>query len=179
MTRIAPTPPVPKEWHHYIKKQSRKFAVGMFDADDAAQVGLETFLKARKRYDPAKGPFEHYAKAAIYNALLKARMAEQRFWAGGDEKPDEPCGAAQVAPEVWEAEDAQIDAIEHDKAVTAIADWRVRLPSKPAALVEALYFGDLSQREYALLEGVSQPRISQRNGDLLARARQALGYLRA
>lgn len=37
MTRSKLTPPVPKPWPSYIKKQARKFATGMFDHDDAEQ----------------------------------------------------------------------------------------------------------------------------------------------
>lgn len=176
MARTNLTPPVPKDWQTYINKTARKFATGMFDNDDAKQVALETFLRARNGYDPAKGPFEHYAKAAIYNSLVNARKTEQRFWGGGDAPDDE--ATDEIAPEPWEAEDATLDLITMNDAVMDISAWRQRLPSKPAALVEALYYRDQSQREFAKGEGVTQARISQRNREVLGIARRDLAHLR-
>jgi len=175
MARTNSTPPVPKDWQTYINKTARKFATGMFEKDDAKQAALEAFLRARNRYDPTKGPFEHYAKAAIYNALLNARIAEQRFWGGGNATEDE--ATEEVAPEPWEAEDAALDLITMNDAVSDISAWRQRLPSKPASLVEALYYRDLAQRDFAAEQGVTQARISQRNVQMLARARLELKHL--
>jgi len=42
---------------------------------------------------------------------------------------------------------------------------------------DALYARDMSQREFASEIGVSQARISQRNGQLVARARTDLQML--
>lgn len=177
MARTNSTPPVPKDWQTYINKIAHKYATGMFEKDDAKQVALEAFLRARNRYDAAKGPFEHYAKAAIYNALLNARIAEQRHWAPGD-APD-GVTAVEIAPNDSLAEEEHLDAIIKREKAAAIIGWRDRLPSKPAALVDALYYRDLSQRDFAAQEGVTQARISQRNGALLTMARRDLAELRA
>ncbi|MEG3162718.1 sigma-70 family RNA polymerase sigma factor [Sphingomonas sp. LB2R24] len=176
MARTNSTPPVPKDWQTYINKTARNFATGMFDKDDAQQVALEAFLRARNGYNPVKGPFENYAKVAIYNALLNARMTEQRFWGGGEAPDDDTTD--EVAPEPWEAEDATLDLITMNNAAADISAWRQCLPSKPAALVEALYYRDQSQREFAESEGVTQARISQRNVEVLGVARRALAHLR-
>lgn len=61
-----------------------------------------------------------------------------------------------------------------NNAVSEISAWRRRLPPKPASLIEALYYRDQSQREFAKGEGVSQARISQRNVEMLALARRDL-----
>ena len=175
MARTKSTPPVPRDWKTYINKITRKFTTGMFDRDDARQVALEAFLRARNRYDPARGPFEHYARAAIYNALLNARIAEQRFWGGGDALERE--AAPEIAPEPWEAEVAALDLIAMSDAVADITAWRRRLRPKPAAVVEALYYRDQSQRDFAKSEGVSQARISQRNVEMLTQARRDLKHL--
>lgn len=177
MARTNSTPPVPKDWQTYINKTARKFATGMFDNDDAKQVALEAFLRARNHYNPAKGSFEHYAKAAIYNALLNARKAEQRFWGAGEAPDDDATN--EIAAEPWEAESATLDLITMNDAVADITTWRQRLPSKAAALVDALYYRDQSQREFAVGEGVTQARISQRNVDMLGIARRALAHLQS
>jgi hypothetical protein len=48
------------------------------------------------------------------------------------------------------------------------------LPPNLAALWQVLYARDMSQREFAAKTGVTQACISQRNGRLLAHAREAL-----
>lgn len=115
-------------------------------------------------------------KAAIYNGLLNARIAEQRFWAPGD--APEGVSAVEIPPEPWAAEGDHLDAMAERDKTAAIATWRSQLPSKPAALVDALYYRDMSQRDFAAREGVTQARISQRNGELLTAARHDLAQLR-
>ncbi len=48
------------------------------------------------------------------------------------------------------------------------------LPPNLAALWQGLYARDMSYREFAAKTGVTQACISQRNGNLLAHAREAL-----
>ena len=101
--------------------------------------------------------------------MLNARIAEQRFWGGGvDAEVDE---TDEIAPDPWKAEDAALDMIAKNRTVAAISAWRQRLSSKPAALIEALYYRDQSQRESTKGEAVGQARISQRNAEMLALAR--------
>ncbi len=177
MSRTKSTPPVPRIWLLYIKKQSRKYAVAMIDRDDVEQIGREAFLKARERYDPKKGPFEHYAKVAINNALLNARIAEQRFWGTGT-PPTDDAGLDAGPDPLWAAEDIALDAIIQRDVDASIAAWRQRLSAPAAAVVEALYYRDLSQRDFAAEQGVTQARISQRNGEMLTLARRDLKHLR-
>ena len=176
MTRSIPTPPIPPAWLAYIKRSSRKFAFGVFDADDAEQVARLAFLRARKRYVAAKGAFENYAKAAIYHALLRARRAEQRHWTAREDPGDDRLH--ELAPSLTAEEENRLDAIAAAAKARAIDRWRPTLPPKLATVCDELYFRDRSQRDLATSEGVSQPRISQRNSDLLALARKDLKTLR-
>jgi len=72
------TPRIPKPWLQYITTAARRYATSMLQPDDLRQVGCVTYILARQRYLPDRGPFESYAKKAIKNAMLKARQAEQR-----------------------------------------------------------------------------------------------------
>jgi len=171
-----PTPTIPPSWQNYIKRAADKAAFGMFGPDDAQQVASIAFMSARRRYDGAKGPFENYAKVAIRRALVKARAAEQRHWHGREDPDDDRLH--EVGLDVSAEEDSRLEAIASADKARAIDRWRPSLPPKLATVCSELYFQDRSQRSLATTEGVSQPRISQRNADLLARARMALGHLK-
>lgn len=167
---------IPQPWRSYIERVAGKAAFGMFGVDDAQQAASIAFLSARRRYNPAKGPFEHYAKVAIRRALVKCRAAEQRHWNGREDPEDyrlHDIGLSFAAEE-----DTRLEAIAAADKARAIDRWRPSLPPKLATVCNELYFQDRSQRSLAATEGVSQPRISQRNSDLIARARVALGHLK-
>ncbi len=172
MTKSKPTPAIPAQWTKYIKRHARNYAFGVFSPEDAEQVAFEAFLKAQKRHVPARGVFDRYAKAAIRNALLNARKGEQRHWDHRESADETPKSVAAVP--AWAGEDEILDAVQEAKTVRAISLWADRLPAKLAPIWQSLYSLDLSQREFAAEAGVSQARVSQRNGQLLDLAREAL-----
>lgn len=170
------TPRVPAAWNKYIEGLAPRFATGMFGIEDAIQAGITAYLKADKQYNPVRGPFEHYAKAAIRKALITARQGEQRHWRNRAALPGEESGV-DVSPTPWAEEEERVEAIGLRRKAEAIARWRRSLPAKLKATCNGLYFDDQSQRTLAAQEGVSQARISQRNSQLLARAREDLSEL--
>lgn len=172
MTKSTTVPAIPAKWTSYIERSARSYAFGVFSREDAEQTALEAFIRARARYVPAKGAFDHYAKAAIRNALLNARKAEQRF---GDipANPGDGGGEDVPAPH-WAAESEVLRAIDEADRLRAVSSWTDSLPAQLSALYRDLYTGDMSQREAAAAAGVSQARMSQRNGKFLRLAREAL-----
>jgi RNA polymerase sigma factor (sigma-70 family) len=177
MAKSKSAPGIPAKWSRYIKRSARHYAVGIFSPEDAEQTAFEAFIRARARYVPAKGAFENYAKSAIRNALLNARVAEQRHWeiptnpddGGGDEVPTPPSGA----------EDEVLRAMDEADKTRAVSAWTDSLPAKLSTLYRSLYAHDMSQREFAANAGVSQAAVSQRNQRLLHLGEEALAALAA
>jgi DNA-directed RNA polymerase specialized sigma24 family protein len=132
MTKSNSAPGIPAKWSRYIKRSARPYAFGVFSTEDAEQTAFEAFIRARTRYVPAKGAFENYAKSAIRNALLNARIAEQRHWeipanpddGGGEEVPTPPLAA----------EDEALRAIDEADKVRVVSAWTDSLPAKLAKL---------------------------------------------
>jgi RNA polymerase sigma factor (sigma-70 family) len=166
MAKTASTPPVPPAWEKYINSLARKYATGMFGPDDVRQTAYLAYFRALKRHDPAKGPLENYAKAAIRNALISARRAEQRHLQNpGIEGGAEANADAKALP--WTDEVSRLE----------IEAWLARLSPPLARTCRGIYFDKLSQADLAGREGVSQPRISQRHAELLAQGREDLDDL--
>lgn len=175
MTKSKSAPAIPAKWSSYIKKSARSYAFGVFSAEDAEQTAFEAFLRAKARYVPAKGHFEHYAKAAIRNALLNARRAEQRHF----EIPANPDdgGGEEIATPPEGAEGEALRAIDQADREQAVSGWTDSLPGKYSSLYRGLYSREMSQREFAAKAGVSQAAVSQRNRRLLQMAEHALAIL--
>ena len=177
MTKSKSAPAIPAKWFSYINRSARSYACGVFSPDDAEHTGLDAFVRARARYNPAKGSFDHYAKAAIRNALLNARLAEQRHW----EIPADPAdsGGGDIETPAWAAEGEVLRAIDEAHKARAVSAWADKLPAALSSLYNGLYGRDMSQRELAAKSGVSQAAVSQRNQRLLQLAENALGRLAA
>lgn len=175
MTKSKSAPAIPAKWYSYIKQSARSYACGVFSPEDAEQTGLEAFVRARARYNPAKGAFDHYARAAIRNAMLNARVAEQRHW----DIPVDPADAGDTETPVWAAEGEVLAAIDEADKVRAVSAWADSLPGSLSSLFRGLYGRDMSQRDLAVEAGVSQAAVSQRNQRLLRLAEQALARLAA
>jgi len=162
------SPPIPEKWLRYIDGTSGAYATNMFSRADARNTGIVAYLKARKAYKAARGPFENYAKSAIKNALISARRAEQRHSGitpgSSEEEPD----VRIDVPEVEEGEDDQLFQIELRGAIKAVEPWRAKLPAKLRLIARALYFEGVSQRDVGERLGLSQPRISQLHAQLLS-----------
>lgn len=175
MTKSKSVPAIPAKWTSYIKGSARNYAYGMFAREDAEQTALEAFIRARARYVPAKGAFDNYAKAAIRNALLNARIAEQRNYEL-PANPDEG-GTEEIPTPLWAAEEVALGGIDDAEKLRAVSSWTDGLPAKLSSLYRGLYSRDMSQREFAVTAGVSQARVSQRNGLFIQLAREALADL--
>lgn len=175
MTHSKSTPEIPAPWLKYIKSHASKYATGMFSRDDAQQVASIAFLTAQARFKPGKGVFEHYVRAAIRNALLNARRAEQKHWDQREDSGDD-IKSNDTVPH-WAGEEIILQAIQEATQSQQVQRWADGLPLKLAPLWNALYARDMSQREFAAEIGVSQARISQRNGQFVARARNELQML--
>lgn len=176
MTKSKVAPVITPYWQKYIKHVAGKAQVGMFSRRDAEQTANLAFLKANKQYNPHKGPFEHYAKAAIRKALITGRTNEQRHSDSRSELTDEMALAEIPAPP-WAEEEDRLDDIEAKRAVAHIAMWIQGLPARMATICIALYFEGISQRALADRLGLTQARVSQLNSGLLAQARQDLAFL--
>jgi RNA polymerase sigma factor (sigma-70 family) len=172
MTKSKSVPVIPANWSRYIKRSARRYACGHFSPEDAEQTAFEAFIRARARYVPAKGPFQHYATSAIRNALLNARIAEQRF----REIPADPNdgGGEEVQTPAWAAEGEALRALDEAERGRAVSNWTDSLPAKYASLYQGLYCRNMSQRAFAARTGVSQAAVSQRNKRLLRLAETAL-----
>lgn len=175
MTRSKSTPGIPAPWLKYIKSHAGKYATGMFSRDDAQQVASMAFLTAQACFKPGKGVFEHYVRAAIRNALLNARRAEQKHWDQREDSGDD-IKASDTVPH-WAGEEVVLVTIQEKNRSQQVLQWADGLPLKLAPLWDALYTRDMSQREFAAEIGVSQARISQRNRQFVARARTDLHML--
>lgn len=175
MTKSNSAPAIPAKWFNYIKRSARSYAFGVFSPEDAEQTGLEAFVRARARYNPARGAFDHYTKAAIRNALLNARIAEQRHW----EIPTDPADSGDSETPAWAAEGEVLRAIDEADKARAVSVWADSLPAPLSSLYRGLYGRDMSQRELAAKAGVSQAAVSQRNQRLLQLAEDALARLAA
>lgn len=175
MTKSKLAPAIPAKWFTYITRSARSYACGVFSPEDAEQTGLEAFVRARARYNPAKGAFDHYAKAAIRNALLNARVAEQRHW----EIPADPADNGDIEIPAWAAEAEVLAAIDEADKAQAVSTWANSLPASLSSLYRGLYGREMSQRELAAKAGVSQAAVSQRNRRLLQLAEDALSRLAA
>lgn len=176
MTNATRAPAIPAYWQKYIKHVARTAATGMFSPQDAEQTAYTAYVNADKRYNARKGPFEHYAKSSIRKALISARQKEQRHSDHRGEF-DEDGPRDEIPPPPWAAEEEHLEAVEATRATAHIATWIERLPARLATICDALYFEDVSQRVLAKRLGLTQARISQLNGDLLARARRDLAFL--
>lgn len=175
MTKPKSAPAIPAKWFTYIKRSARSYACGVFSPEDAEQTGLEAFVRARTHYNAAKGAFDHYAKAAIRNALLNARVAEQRHW----EIPADPADGGDIEIPAWAAEAEVLAAIDEADKAQAVSTWADSLPASLSSLYRGLYGREMSQRELAAKAGVSQAAVSQRNRRLLQLAEDALSRLAA
>lgn len=174
MTKSKSVPAIPANWSNYINRTARRYACGLFSTEDAESTASEAFIRARARYVPAKGPFQNYAVTAIRNALLNARIAEQRT---RDIPADPNGGSEDVAAPAWAVEEETLRAIDQAERDRAVSDWTDRLPAKYASLYQGLYDRNLSQRNYAAQAGVSQAAVSQRNKRLLRLGEKALAGL--
>lgn len=176
MAKSTRAPAIPAYWQQYIKRVARGAATGMLSPADAEQTAYLAYVKANRQYNAHKGPFEHYAKAAIRKALITSRTKEQRHSDSRCELSDD-MSLGEVPPPPWAAEEDHLAVLEEKRAATHIASWIRQLPARLEAICQALYFEDVSQRVLAKRLGLTQARISQLNTDLIARAREDLAFM--
>jgi RNA polymerase sigma factor (sigma-70 family) len=152
---------------------SKNARVALLDlADDLEQVGLIAFWRAWQTFDPVQGvPFEHYARSVIHRAMSsEIRKTKHPFVAGRALWIDDPNLDPGILPAVADPE------VSHERWTSRglVHRWMSKGPPRLREVFCLLYAEDLTQRQAAVLLGISQPRISQLHGDLLRRGRDEL-----
>ncbi len=126
--------------------------------DDACQSGLIAVVRAAGQFNPDLGvPLENYALASAKNAVINCVKRTPIKEKSGFDLPER----------------ATMDENE-GSLVEALRDWIERLPHQLCVIFHGLYVRGLSQRQLASVLGVSQPRVSALNTELIARGRLAL-----
>lgn len=133
-------------------------------AEECAQAARLALARVAHRADEV-GAF--YLRRVIQNAVRDAARRERRTYRRGCPLDK---ASANVAVDVG---------TEDQDAISGVAAWAVRLPGRLQQIYELLYLRGWSQRAAAGAMGLSQPRIAQLHGELLARGRAELKLLAA
>ncbi|WP_313552992.1 sigma-70 family RNA polymerase sigma factor [Brevundimonas sp.] len=167
------TPRIPIAWMQYIASAARRYAIGVLDPEDLVQIGVMAFILASRRHQPSVGPFDRYVRVAIRNAMLKARLAEQRQYdLPGDESWVRDDASGPFAPE--DTENDYIQRLEDQAVAERMEAWKGTLTRADAIVVEGLFFDERPQESVARELGVTQARVSQRKKRVLANGHAAL-----
>ena len=133
--------------------------------EDALSAARESFLRAVREYDAARGvPFPGFAKAKVYGDLRTLFKKSRRQW----QREVLPEGAEEGS--VFEAVPDERDEVKILEAEDAFRSMIAPLPEKPRRLLTLLYAKGLTQKEAAAKLGVSQ----QAAAVMKARALKAL-----
>lgn len=131
--------------------------------DDAYQEGLIAVARAATRFDAATGtPFRNYAVAAARNEISKCAQ-RNRLKESTGHTLDSRLGSYRDADSLREI----------------VEEWLTTLPQRLQQIFEGLYVNGFTQRELAMLLGVSQPRIAKLNSELIECGRRAFAPLAA
>jgi len=144
------------------------------DFDDLLQVGRIALLRVDHRFDvtiaAATSPTA-YVRRVIKHAMLNEmrRLKRQR-------RHPEALGESRPIPLENDVPDKNNDAaIFSPEELRQFNRWRSRLPNRDQFIIESIRRGR-AQRETARTLGVTQPYISQRRGQLIKDARDALTH---
>ena len=133
--------------------------------EDALAAARESFLRAVRLYDPARGvPFPGYAKATVYGDLRTLFKKARRQW----QREVLPEGAEE--DNVFDAVPDERDEMKIFEANETFQKMLAPLPEKPRKLLTMLYANGLTQKEAAAKLGMSQ----QAAAVIKARALKAL-----
>jgi RNA polymerase sigma factor (sigma-70 family) len=150
-----------REWDRDILRAVRRRARCAADAEELAQEARIRLVMAARRL--GENPPKEYLRKVIKNAVLAATFRLRRQGAayaleGGDlAAPTVRCSDPHVA--------------------TSVARWVNELAPRLQDLYRVLYVDQKSQREAAIVLGVSQPRVAQLHHELLTQGRVALRRL--
>lgn len=138
--------------------------------EDALSAARESFLRAVREYDAARGvPFPGFAKAKVYGDLRTLFKKSRRQW------------QREVLPEsaeegsVFEAVPDERDEVKILEAEDAFRNMIAPLPEKPRRLLTLLYAKGLTQKEAAAKLGVSQQAAAVMKARALKTLRKKLG----
>lgn len=136
-----------ESWAYYM---ARKYGfVPWADQDllnDAASLAMMTLVRKIPDYDPSRGvPFSAYVTPFIRGVLL-----DERYRGLARDRDISDFKAARLSP----SEDSMLTRI-------VIRGVVAQLPEQERSVIEALYFEDLTARQYAKSLGVTESRISQ------------------
>ena len=119
--------------------------------EDALSAARESFLRAVREYDAARGvPFPGFAKAKVYGDLRTLFKKSRRQW----QREVLPEGAEEGS--VFEAVPNERDEMKNFEADDAFRSLLAPLPEKPRRLLTMLYANGLTQKEAAAKLGMSQ-----------------------
>ncbi len=160
-----------------VAYRRRRPGVDVADLEQSARLAL---WRSTFSYNAHRGPFHHYARRAIKNAV----RTEVAFWhplMGKTEAVTEtPCDATDYMSDDTVAEPDDTVAEPTDPfVVTRIRAWVKSLREPLQRIYDLIYHQEFSQREAAHILGVSQPRVAQLHAELLDRGRAALSVLMA
>ena len=119
--------------------------------EDAFSAARESFLRAVRGFDPARGvPFPGYAKAKVYGDLRTLFKKARRQW----QREILPEGAEEES--VFDAVPDERDGMMNLEADDAFHRRLSRLSDKPRRLLTMLYMNGLTQKEAAAQLGMTQ-----------------------
>lgn len=156
---------VVRMWEHDIMRAARFSArkVGSEAPDELAQAARIRIWQVLRKGSPK--PDEHYLRKVIANAVRTAPPVDR---------------ALEASAEIDDAD--AIDTALQDDDLIAVGSVRAWLNTLPAALQHVyhlLYVKEHTQREAALIMGVSQPRVAKLHRTLLEHGRCDLEKLAA
>lgn len=138
--------------------------------EDALSAARESFLRAVREYDAARGvPFPGFAKAKVYGDLRTLFKKSRRQW----QREVLPEGAEEGS--VFEAVPDERDEVKNLEAEDAFRNMIAPLPEKPRRLLTLLYAKGLTQKEAAAKLGVSQQAAAVMKARALKTLRKKLG----
>ena len=138
--------------------------------EDALSAARESFLRAVREYDAARGvPFPGFAKAKVYGDLRTLFKKSRRQW----QREVLPEGAEEGS--VFEAVPDERDEVKNLEAEDAFRNMIAPLPEKPRRLLTLLYAKGLTQKEAAAKLGVSQQAAAVMKARALKALRKNLG----
>lgn len=157
-----------KVWESEADRMAHRYCTATCDKDNLKQIGRITVWECLNRYDPKRGPFEHYARKAMKLAMLKARNGHSLR--NMDCIPlDTPHTNSTSAPPTvvdklsvtkWQLD--EVREAEKKQAEETLAQGRFdECPPQIKQVLLALYWKQLSQVKIAQTMQLSQQRVAQ------------------
>ena len=150
-------------WENVVQASALSKTRCLASRDDIAQAGRLAVLRAVRLFYGRRGDFNHYVSRAISNGTRRetVKLASARRF-------ERPLELALDRPTRGNHE-----------ASHCVRDWLCTLPRLMQRVFVLLYRRVMTQRQASARLGISQPRISQINRELVERGRRELAGLGA